>query len=529
MNLKIKSASIVVVSFIITLFFFQNCSKIQSSDLIDGMNSNQSTSQDLPRRVVAPVSNSGNPGASAVNPQGEEVILLKEYRYKSVERYFLTTRAADQQAVESGALSNLFTITQNTFSVYKNQIAGSSPLCRFYNTQESTHIYTADTNDCNLKKSQAGMSYEGIEGYVIKINRGGTCPVNTKPVYSAYDQLSAANIHRHRLTGDMGLINRLTAEYNWYYDDIAFCVSDLKVVDTLITTTRPTNPNNPPTPPVGPPAPVTCTIPARYANFTTDICDDFGPFPPDVTAYCSCKSAAINPVAPPAGQASCSLNGTIVSHGQSIVGYATSSVPAGSVCAQQTRICNNGNLSGTYGFNSCVVGSSNPNPQPPSPPVSAAQCPADYLFYDWGTIDVLRSTDTSSRDLNGNNHLFGARTMVVIKMTVTANMTTIGKTSLPKLWAFEEPSFIQWGKAAVISRNPCNFQNPEFVMLGAARAEQGGWVTLRYNEPNKRTNTTDTGPNLTTGVWYFSIKNVDTENSIYGPTEKFNIRANVLP
>lgn len=57
--------------------------------------------------------------------------------------------------------------------------------------------------------------------------------------------------------------------------------------------------------------------------------------------------------APPA--ANCSLNGQIILSGQSIVTYQESSVPYGQVCASQTRVCNNGNLSGTYSNSSCTI------------------------------------------------------------------------------------------------------------------------------------------------------------------------------
>jgi hypothetical protein len=529
---KSKLLVIYVICFLGTLFFFQNCSQIKNA----GLQAENGILMDSPdnslsggtRRVIAPVSNSGNPGSSAVNPQGDEVMLLKEYRHKSIERYFLTTRASDQQMIETGVLKNSLSFTGNTFSVYKNQIAGSSPLCRFYNSVEQTHLYTADQVECNQLKAIAGMSYEGVEGYVININKGASCPANTVPVYKAYDNTSALSMKRHRLTADFNLVNRLVRDYKWVYDSIGFCVSQLSLVDSQITTPVPTNPvvTNPPAPPnPQPPANNTCVKPARFANVTTDICEDFGPFPADVIEYCNCKALANRP----AGQASCDLNGTPVQHGQSITAYLASSVPAGSTCSSQSRTCNNGNLTGTFSYNSCVVGSVNPTPGPPSPPVSTAQCPNDYLLYDWGLVNSQKLTDTSTRDVNGNRHLFGARNLVVFKMTVSSSMTSIGRSTLPRILFIEEPSFNETAKVAVISRSPCNFSNPEYVMFKQSDYSQGGWVTVRINEPNKRSGVVDNGPNLTTGVWFLSIKNFDTEQSVYGPDAKFNVRASFLP
>jgi hypothetical protein len=45
--------------------------------------------------------------------------------------------------------------------------------------------------------------------------------------------------------------------------------------------------------------------------------------------------------------------GGALAHGQSVTAYAASSVPSGSSCSSQTRTCNNGTLSGTYGYSTC--------------------------------------------------------------------------------------------------------------------------------------------------------------------------------
>lgn len=63
-------------------------------------------------------------------------------------------------------------------------------------------------------------------------------------------------------------------------------------------------------------------------------------------AYSSCS---------PNLAASCIFNGSTVASGQSVIGFATSTVPSGQSCLQQTRTCNNGSLSGSYNFASCAV------------------------------------------------------------------------------------------------------------------------------------------------------------------------------
>lgn len=52
---------------------------------------------------------------------------------------------------------------------------------------------------------------------------------------------------------------------------------------------------------------------------------------------------------------SCNFNGQIIPHGSGAVAYAASSVPYGANCQSETRVCNNGNLGGSYGDSSCAV------------------------------------------------------------------------------------------------------------------------------------------------------------------------------
>ncbi len=57
----------------------------------------------------------------------------------------------------------------------------------------------------------------------------------------------------------------------------------------------------------------------------------------------------------PGAPASCNFNGQTIAHGENVVAYSSSSVAYGQSCAQQTRTCNNGALSGTYAYHTCFV------------------------------------------------------------------------------------------------------------------------------------------------------------------------------
>lgn len=55
------------------------------------------------------------------------------------------------------------------------------------------------------------------------------------------------------------------------------------------------------------------------------------------------------------GTALCMFNGHSLAHNSSITAYQNSTVPSGSTCAAQTRTCNNGVLSGSYNYATCAV------------------------------------------------------------------------------------------------------------------------------------------------------------------------------
>ncbi|WII71556.1 hypothetical protein QJS83_13890 [Bdellovibrio sp. 22V] len=66
------------------------------------------------------------------------------------------------------------------------------------------------------------------------------------------------------------------------------------------------------------------------------------------------------------GQASsCLFNGATIPHGQTVTAYLTATVASGSSCSSQVRSCNNGVLSGSYGYSNCAPAPA-PTPQAPT-------------------------------------------------------------------------------------------------------------------------------------------------------------------
>jgi hypothetical protein len=57
--------------------------------------------------------------------------------------------------------------------------------------------------------------------------------------------------------------------------------------------------------------------------------------------------------------ASCLFNGQTIAHGETVSAFLNSSVAYGEMCSVETRMCDNGHLSGTYSYSSCDAGQPN--------------------------------------------------------------------------------------------------------------------------------------------------------------------------
>ena len=108
--------------------------------------------------------------------------------------------------------------------------------------------------------------------------------------------------------------------------------------------------------------------------------------------YASCEVAA---------PASCLFNGQTIAHGQNVMGYLAPSVDASSTCKQETRTCENGSLSGSYFFSSCVVEEQEPTPlpevtDPTTPPASSTPTTSSTPTVSETPIPTDEPTPTTS-------------------------------------------------------------------------------------------------------------------------------------
>lgn len=89
--------------------------------------------------------------------------------------------------------------------------------------------------------------------------------------------------------------------------------------------------------------------------------------------------------------APCSLNGVTVSHGQSVTAYQKATVPFGSLCASEVRVCTNGVLSGTYAEKTCE------SAPPPNDFISYLEVKAPTTY---DVVHYNRNTDAQGNYLN---------------------------------------------------------------------------------------------------------------------------------
>ncbi len=127
---------------------------------------------------------------------------------------------------------------------------------------------------------------------------------------------------------------------------------------------------------------------------------------------------------------SCTFNGSTVVHGTSITAYESNSVQAGYQCLQQSRVCVDGVLSGTYAYSSCTV-QTLPTPQQPS--CSLSFSPASGIVGSNATLYAIGYNIVSATIDNGigavtvsGGALNISRTLQIPASAKTYTLTVVG-------------------------------------------------------------------------------------------------------
>jgi len=135
-----------------------------------------------------------------------------EYFDSALGEYFLTTDPGEVALLDTSVVTG-WTRTSQSFNVYPDASSGGSPVCRFFSTaasKKSSHLYTADANQCAAAKADANWQYEGIAFYIGVPDGAGNCRAGTVPVFGLHNGAAGATLS-HRYTTNANVRSQMTA------------------------------------------------------------------------------------------------------------------------------------------------------------------------------------------------------------------------------------------------------------------------------------------------------------------------------
>ncbi len=152
------------------------------------------------------------PGTNAPN----EAIVI-EYYNASLDHYFMTQSPIEINDLDTG----VFTGWQRTglrFLAYTSQVAGSSPVCRFYRTPGfgDSHFYSASPSECATLVNNPqfpGWTFESSNVfYIVQPDpASGACVAGTHPLWRFFHSA----VTNHRYTDDVSVRDTLRADPAW--------------------------------------------------------------------------------------------------------------------------------------------------------------------------------------------------------------------------------------------------------------------------------------------------------------------------
>jgi len=154
------------------------------------------------RTVIATALLSGLLAAQAASAAPVTVV---EYYNRTLNAYFITGRAAEQQMLDQVAD---FARTGMSFQAHSTDDVqpASIGICRFYVSIASpftnSHFYGRQQVDCEplAESAYAGFNWEGYDFRVPGTEGDGTCPAGATPVYRSFRLGSDGVTSNHRFT-----------------------------------------------------------------------------------------------------------------------------------------------------------------------------------------------------------------------------------------------------------------------------------------------------------------------------------------
>jgi hypothetical protein len=164
------------------------------------------------------------------------------------------------------------------------------------------------------------------------------------------------------------------------------------------------------------------------------------------------KPATIQTCTLGAGTTACTFNGNTVSHGASVIAYESATVAFDSRCKQETRMCTNGVLSGTYIHAACV-----PN-----------DAPADVTLNvsPQGTPYSLKTALVAAKNLPQQ-----VKTITIKLADGTYDMSAASMDMCGVVPCISFAGFVNPARLKIIG----NTEHPERVVLAFKAPQQGYW------------------------------------------------------
>jgi hypothetical protein len=149
---------------------------------------------------------------------GAQVAISVEYYHAGLDHFFVSSLAADIDALDSGRFGG-WARTGQTFGAAAHAGAGLAPVCRFYipPPKGDSHFFSASVEECQtvLRKSEtdpdyAGFVYESPSAWFTALpdTRTGACPDGTVPAWRLWNRRADSN---HRYTANPAVREQMLA------------------------------------------------------------------------------------------------------------------------------------------------------------------------------------------------------------------------------------------------------------------------------------------------------------------------------
>jgi hypothetical protein len=142
-----------------------------------------------------------------------------EYFFPLWNFYFETAFPAEIAALDGGAFGGVWQRTGQTFKVWPQANAMSSPTCRFFSTAfdpKSSHFYTPFPDECALVKTEAAWEFEAIAFHIALADAAGHCGAGTIPLYRVFNN-GMGGAPNHRYTTSLTILNEMLAA-GWVFE-----------------------------------------------------------------------------------------------------------------------------------------------------------------------------------------------------------------------------------------------------------------------------------------------------------------------